>query len=45
MPSTLFTHKACCELENVPRFIRIDGGVVNKDTAAGYQWLGEHLLI
>ena len=32
-------------LENVPRFIRIDGGVVNKDTAAGYQWLGEHLLI
>jgi ribose transport system substrate-binding protein len=33
------------ELEKVPRFIRIDGGVVNKDTAAGYQWLGEHLLI
>ena len=29
----------------VPRFIRIDGGIVTKDTAAGYLWLGEHLLI
>jgi len=30
---------------NVPKFIRIDGGVVNKETAAGYLWLGDHLLI
>jgi ribose transport system substrate-binding protein len=33
------------ERENVPTFIRIDGGVVNKENAAGYQWLGDHLLI
>jgi ribose transport system substrate-binding protein len=33
------------ERANVPKFIRIDGGIVNKDNAAGYLWLGEHLLI
>ncbi len=33
------------ERANVPKFIRIDGGIVNKDTAAGYLWLGDHLLI
>ena len=31
--------------ENVPRFIRIDGGVINGTNAAGYIWLGDHLLI
>ena len=31
--------------ENVPRFIRVDGGVINKGNAAGYQWQGEHLMI
>jgi ribose transport system substrate-binding protein len=30
---------------DVPRFMRIDGGVVNKENAAGYLWLGDHLLI
>lgn len=30
---------------NVPRFIRVDGGLIGKDTAAGYIWQGEHLLI
>jgi ribose transport system substrate-binding protein len=30
---------------NVPKFIRIDGGIVNRDTAPGYLWLGDHLLI
>jgi ribose transport system substrate-binding protein len=33
------------ERANVPKFIRIDGGIVNKETAAGYLWLGDHLLI
>jgi ABC-type sugar transport system substrate-binding protein len=33
------------ERENLPRFIRIDGGVVNKTNAPGYAWLGDHLLI
>ena len=33
------------ERANVPKFIRIDGGIVNKDNAPGYLWLGEHLLI
>lgn len=33
------------ERANVPKFIRIDGGVVNKENAAGYHWLGDHLLI
>jgi ribose transport system substrate-binding protein len=33
------------ERDNVPRFIRMDGGIVNKDTAPGYFWLGDHLLI
>ncbi|HEX5692721.1 MAG TPA: sugar ABC transporter substrate-binding protein, partial [Roseiflexaceae bacterium] len=27
------------ERANVPKFIRIDGGIVNKDTAPGYLWL------
>lgn len=30
---------------NIPRFIRIDGGIVNKGNAAGYIWQGDHLLI
>lgn len=30
---------------NIPRFIRIDGGVVNRSNAAGYIWQGDHLLI
>lgn len=33
------------ERANVPRFIRADGGLVNKENAAGYLWLGDHLLI
>jgi ribose transport system substrate-binding protein len=33
------------ERSNVPNFIRMDGGIVNKDTAPGYLWLGDHLLI
>jgi ribose transport system substrate-binding protein len=33
------------ERANVPNFIRMDGGIVNKDTAPGYLWLGDHLLI
>lgn len=31
--------------ENLPRFIRIDGGLINKQNAAGYIWLGDHLMI
>jgi ribose transport system substrate-binding protein len=31
--------------ESVPKFIRMDGGVVNRENAAGYYWLGDHLLI
>jgi ribose transport system substrate-binding protein len=31
--------------ENVPKFIRMDGGIVNAENAAGYFWLGDHLLI
>jgi ribose transport system substrate-binding protein len=31
--------------ENIPRFIRIDGGVINATNAAGYIWLGDHLMI
>jgi ribose transport system substrate-binding protein len=31
--------------ENIPRFIRIDGGVINAANAAGYIWLGDHLMI
>jgi ribose transport system substrate-binding protein len=30
---------------DVPKFIRVDGGVVRRDTAAGYIWQGDHLLI
>lgn len=33
------------ERGNVPKFIRMDGGIVNKETAPGYLWLGDHLLI
>jgi hypothetical protein len=29
----------------VPKFIRMDGGIVNAENAAGYFWLGDHLLI
>ncbi len=29
----------------VPKFIRIDGGLVNTQNAAGYIWQGDHLLI
>ena len=32
-------------LPDVPRFIRIDGGVVNRENAAGYLWQGDNLLI
>jgi ribose transport system substrate-binding protein len=31
--------------ESVPKFIRMDGGLVNAETAAGYVWLGDHLMI
>jgi ribose transport system substrate-binding protein len=31
--------------ESVPKFIRMDGGIVNAENAAGYFWLGDHLLI
>lgn len=31
--------------EDIPRFIRIDGGVINAANAAGYIWLGDHLMI
>jgi ribose transport system substrate-binding protein len=30
---------------SVPRFIRTDGGIVTRETAAGYIWLGNQLLI
>jgi ribose transport system substrate-binding protein len=33
------------QLESVPKFIRMDGGIVNAENAAGYFWLGDHLLI
>jgi ribose transport system substrate-binding protein len=33
------------KLESVPKFIRMDGGIVNRENAAGYYWLGDHLLI
>lgn len=33
------------KLESVPKFIRMDGGIVNSENAAGYYWLGDHLLI
>jgi ribose transport system substrate-binding protein len=33
------------ERESVPKFIRMDGGIVNAENAAGYFWLGDHLLI
>ena len=33
------------ERANVPKFIRIDGGIVTKDNAAGYIWQGDNLLI
>jgi ribose transport system substrate-binding protein len=33
------------ERANVPKFIRMDGGMVTRDTAPGYLWLGENLLI
>lgn len=33
------------ERADVPAFIRMDGGIVDKATAPGYLWLGEHLLI
>jgi ribose transport system substrate-binding protein len=33
------------EQANVPRFIRTDGGIVTRETAAGYRWLGDQLLI
>jgi ribose transport system substrate-binding protein len=31
--------------ESVPKFIRMDGGIINAENAAGYYWLGDHLLI
>jgi ribose transport system substrate-binding protein len=31
--------------ESIPKFIRMDGGIVNAENAAGYFWLGDHLLI
>lgn len=31
--------------ESVPKFIRMDGGIVNAENAAGYFWLGDHLMI
>jgi ribose transport system substrate-binding protein len=31
--------------DSVPKFIRMDGGIVNAENAAGYFWLGDHLLI
>jgi len=33
------------KLESVPKFIRMDGGIINRENAAGYYWLGDHLLI
>jgi ribose transport system substrate-binding protein len=30
---------------DIPRFIRMDGGLVNSENAAGYIWLGNHLII
>ncbi|MEO7910921.1 MAG: sugar ABC transporter substrate-binding protein [Roseiflexaceae bacterium] len=33
------------KIESVPKFIRMDGGIVNRENAAGYFWLGDHLLI
>ena len=33
------------KIESVPKFIRMDGGIVNAENAAGYFWLGDHLLI
>lgn len=29
----------------IPKFIRIDGGVVNAENAPGYIWMGDHLLL
>jgi ribose transport system substrate-binding protein len=33
------------KIESVPKFIRMDGGIVNRENAEGYYWLGDHLLI
>lgn len=33
------------ERANVPPYIRIDGGIVDKETAEGFIWQGDHLLI
>jgi ABC-type sugar transport system substrate-binding protein len=33
------------EGESVPKFIRMDGGIVTAENAAGYFWLGDHLMI
>jgi ribose transport system substrate-binding protein len=33
------------QLASVPKFIRMDGGIVNRENAMGYNWLGDHLLI
>lgn len=30
---------------NVPKFIRIDGGIIDKESAEGFIWQGDHLLI
>ncbi|MDD5368404.1 MAG: sugar ABC transporter substrate-binding protein [Anaerolineaceae bacterium] len=31
--------------DQVPRFIRMDGGLINSNNAAGYIWMGNHLLL
>jgi ribose transport system substrate-binding protein len=33
------------EGESVPKFMRMDGGIVTAENAAGYFWLGDHLMI
>lgn len=33
------------ERANVPPFIRIDGGLIDRDSAAGFIWQGDHLLV
>ena len=33
------------ERSNVPKFIRIDGGIIDKTSAEGVIWQGDHLLI
>jgi ribose transport system substrate-binding protein len=33
------------ERANVPAFIRIDGGIITKESAEGFIWQGDHLLV